>query len=463
MNNRLFLFNTLTRKKEEFKPIKDMEVGMYTCGPTVYDYAHIGNLRTYIFEDILRRVLEFNDYEVNHVMNITDVGHLTSDADEGEDKMEKGAKREKKSVKEIIELYTKAFQKNLDDLNIEEPKKWCKATDHIKEQIALVSKLEEKKFTYKTSDGIYFDTSKFKNYGKLAKLDIDGLEEGKRVEKNPEKKNITDFALWKFSPKDSKREMEWESPWGVGFPGWHLECSAMSMKYLGETFDIHCGGVDHVPVHHTNEIAQSEAATGKPPVNYWLHGEFLLMNEDKMSKSEEEFLTLDVLKKKYNPIAYRYLLLGTHYRKKLNFSLKALDGAENALNKLYATIYDYDDPTEIDTTYKEKFVELINNDLDMPGVLALMWELIKSDLESSKKLATLYEFDRVLGLGIRDKFDQAETEKAEIPDEVLTLAEQRQLARDEKNFEASDDLRDQIDKLGYKIEDTEGDWVIKKK
>ncbi|MFH1536830.1 MAG: cysteine--tRNA ligase [Patescibacteria group bacterium] len=463
MNKKLHLFNTLTRKKEEFKPINDMKVGLYTCGPTVYNFAHIGNLRTYVFEDILRRVLEYNDYDVNHVMNITDVGHLTSDADEGEDKMEKGAAREKKTVKEITDKYTQAFQKNLDDLNIEEPHKWCKATDHIKEQIELVKKLEEKKFTYKTSDGIYFDTSKFKNYGKLAKLDIEGLEEGKRVEKNPEKKNITDFALWKFSPKDSKREMEWDSPWGIGFPGWHLECSAMSMKYLGETFDIHCGGIDHVPVHHTNEIAQSEAATSKPPANYWCHGEFLLMNEDKMSKSEDNFLTLEVLKtKKYNPIAFRYLLLGTHYRKKLNFSFKALDGAQNALNKLYSTIYDYDDPTEVDTTYQEKFVELINNDLDMPGVLALMWELIKSDLESSKKLATLYEFDRVLGLGIREVFDQAETEKAEIPDEVLTLAEQRQIARDEKNFKASDDLRDQIEKLGYKIEDGESDWIIKK-
>ncbi|MBU0671012.1 MAG: cysteine--tRNA ligase [Patescibacteria group bacterium] len=464
MNKRLKLYNTLSRKKKYFKEIKDMEVGLYTCGPTVYNFAHIGNLRTYIFEDILRRVLQYNGYKVNQVMNITDVGHLTSDADEGEDKMEKGAEREKKTVWEIAEYYTKVFFQDLEDLNIETPEETPKATDHITDQIELVQKLEEKDFTYKTSDGIYFDTSKLKDYGKLAKLDIAGLEEGARVEKNKEKKNLTDFALWKFSPKDSQRQMEWDSPWGKGFPGWHLECSAMSTKFLGQPFDIHTGGVDHVPVHHTNEIAQSEAALDKKMANYWLHGEFLLMKEAKMAKSEGDFVTLAVLMEKgYNPLAYRYFCLGAHYRSKLNFSWEALDGAQNALNKLYAAIYEYDDPTDVDTTYKEKFVALINNDLDMPGVLALVWELVKSDLEESKKLATLFDFDRVLGLGLRNAFENAEEEKAEIPDEILTLAEQRQLARDEKNWKAADDLRDEILKQGYLIEDTKKGWELKKK
>ena len=464
MNKKLRLFNTLTRKKEKFKEINDMKVGLYTCGPTVYNFAHIGNLRTYIFEDVLRRVLEFDGYRVNHIMNITDVGHLTSDADDGDDKMEKGAAREKKSVWDIAREYEDAFFTDLEELNIEMPHEKPKATDYITDQMELISKLEEKGYTYKTRDGIYFDTSKLNDYGKLAKLDIDGLEEGARVEKNPEKKNITDFALWKFSPKDSKREMEWDSPWGKGFPGWHLECSAMSTKFLGQPFDIHAGGIDHIPVHHTNEIAQSEAAEGKPMANYWLHGEFLIMDEAKMAKSKDDFITLDVLKEKgFSPLSFRYFCLGAHYRSKLNFSWRGLEGAENALKKLYAAIYDYDDPTEVDTVYKEKFVSLINNDLDTPGVLALMWELIKSDMESSKKLATLKEFDKVLGLSIRDEFEKAEVEKSEIPDAVITLAEQRQLARDEKNWDAADDLRIEIEKKGYDIEDTKEGWDLRKK
>lgn len=464
MIRKLRLYNTLSGKKEEFREINDMKVGLYTCGPTVYNFAHIGNLRTYIFEDVLRRVLEYDGYKVNHVMNITDVGHLTSDADEGEDKMEKGAKREKKSVWDIAKEYEQTFFDDLEELNIEMPHEKPKATDFITAQTELAKKLEEKGFTYQTSDGIYFDTSKLKDYGKLAKLDIEGLEEGARVEKNKEKKNITDFALWKFSPKDKQREMEWDSPWGKGFPGWHLECSAISTKLLGQPFDIHCGGIDHVPVHHTNEIAQSEAAYGKPMANYWLHGEFLNMGKVKMAKSEGEFITLDVLKQKgFSPPSYRYFCLGAHYRSKLNFSWDALEGAQNALKKLYAAIYDYDDPTEIDTTYKEKFMDRINDDLDMPGVLALVWELIKSDMESSRKLATLYEFDKVLGLSIRDEFEKAEEEKANIPDEVIALAEQRQLARDEKDWEAADDLRIQIEKKSYSIEDTKEGWDLRKK
>ena len=459
----LKFYNTLARKKQDFKSIKPKKVGLYTCGPTVYNYAHIGNLRTYVFEDILKRTLQYNDYTVNHIMNITDVGHLTSDADEGEDKMEAGAKREKKTIQEIAEEYTEAFKQNLADLNILSPDKWPKATDHIAEQIDLIKKLEEENFTYQTSDGVYFDTSKFKNYGKLARINIPGLKEGARVAKNTEKKNLTDFALWKFSPKDSKRQMEWDAPWGKGFPGWHLECSAMAMKHLSSQLDIHCGGVDHVPVHHTNEIAQSEAATGEKFFNYWLHGEFLLTNKAKMAKSEDNFLTVEILKQKnYNPLAYRYFCLGAHYRSKLNFSFKALDAAQNALNNLYESIYDYDDLTEVDTTYQEKFLQAVNNDLDMPKALALMWDLIKSDLESSKKTATLFEFDKVLGLQLEQAFDNAEKDKAEIPARVLKIAEQRETARAEKNFKASDDLRDQINKAGYNIEDTPDGYKLKK-
>ncbi|MBU2104420.1 MAG: class I tRNA ligase family protein, partial [Nanoarchaeota archaeon] len=270
----LKLYNTLARKKEIFKPIKNEEVCMYTCGPTVYWYQHIGNLKAYIFADILKRTLKFNDYKVKHVINVTDVGHLTSDSDEGEDKIERAAAKEGKTAQEIAKFYFDLFLKDLKKLNIQEPAIWCKATEHIKEQIALIKKLEEKGFVYRTSDGIYFDTSKFKNYGKLAKLDIKGLKAGQRTNMR-EKKNKTDFALWKFSENPGKRQQEWNSPWGIGFPGWHLECSAMSMKYLGETFDIHTGGVDHIPIHHTNEIAQSESATGKRFVNYWMHENFL--------------------------------------------------------------------------------------------------------------------------------------------------------------------------------------------
>ncbi|MBI5465966.1 MAG: cysteine--tRNA ligase, partial [Candidatus Kerfeldbacteria bacterium] len=286
----LKLYNTLGRKKQEFKPLKPGEVGLYTCGPTVYAAPHLGNLRTYIFEDLLKRTLQVDGFRVKHVMNITDVGHLTSDADEGEDKMEKGAAREGKTVWEIAEHYTDIFKQNLQSLNVLAPDVWCKATDHIPEQIELIRKIEANGFTYQTSDGVYFDTAKLKDYGRLAKLDIKGLKARARVEMNPAKKHPTDFALWKFSPPDKKRQMEWPSPWGVGFPGWHIECSAMSMKYLGETFDIHCGGIDHIPVHHPNEIAQSEAATSKPLARWWLHGEFLVVDAKRMGKSEDNFL-----------------------------------------------------------------------------------------------------------------------------------------------------------------------------
>jgi cysteinyl-tRNA synthetase len=311
------LYNTLNRKKETLKPIKKGKVGLYTCGPTVYWFAHIGNLRTFLFEDVLKRVLEYNGYKVRHIMNITDVGHLTSDADVGEDKMEKGAKREKKTVWQVAEFYTKAFKKDLKRLNILPPDHWIKATQTIKDQIVLIKTLEEKGFTYKTSDGIYFDTSKLKTYGRLTGRKKKKIKAGARIKMVEGKKNPTDFALWKFSLKGQKRQMEWSSPWGIGFPGWHTECVVMSIKKLGIPFDVHCGGIDHVSIHHPNEIAQAEVAYGKIFANHWLHGEFLTLKEGKMAKSEGNIITLeDLIKKGFNPLAYRYLSFNAHYRSK---------------------------------------------------------------------------------------------------------------------------------------------------
>lgn len=451
------LFNTLTRQKETFKSIVPGKAGLYTCGPTVYNFAHIGNLRTYIFEDILHRVLKFNEYQVTQVLNITDVGHLTDDADAGEDKMEAGAAREQKSVWDIAKFYTDAFFKDMADLNILEPQIICKATDHIQEQIDLVKKLEAKGFTYQTSDGIYFDTSKLSDYGKLAKLDIAGMNAGNRVCMG-EKKNHTDFALWKFSPTNSKRLMEWNSPWGVGFPGWHIECSAMSLKYLGEHFDIHTGGIDHIPVHHTNEIAQNEAALGHQTVNYWLHGEFLLTNDDRMGKSKGNFLTLQTLKdKQYDPLAYRYLCLGAHYRSKLNFSWEALDGATNALRKLQQVVaalaLEVDQSSEVDTVVMEEFTARVSDDLDMPGALAVLWNMVHSQLDPGKKLATLFAMDAVFGLHFEAAFSDASSVQANLPPDVVELVESREIARDGKNWLESDRLRDVIAKRGYKVED----------
>ena len=331
----LTLYNTLTRKKEEFTPLHPPKVGFYSCGPTVYHDAHIGNLRAFVFADTLKRILRADGYRVFHVINITDVGHLTDDGDDGEDKMEKGARREGKSVWEIARHYTDAFLHDIHALNVEDPDIWSKATDHITEQIAQIQAIEKKGFTYRTEDGIYFDTTKLKDYGKLAKLNIEQLEAGARVEVG-EKRHKTDFALWKFSPKNQKRAMEWPSPWGIGFPGWHIECSAMSSKYLGEQFDIHTGGADLIPVHHTNEIAQAECAYGKKPwVKYWLHNEFLVNEKGKMAKSAGDFLTLQsLIDKGYPALAYRYFLLTGHYRQQLQFSWGALDSAKQSLERL---------------------------------------------------------------------------------------------------------------------------------
>jgi len=452
----LNLFNTLSRTLESFLPLGE-EVGLYTCGPTVYAPPHLGNLRTYIFEDLLKRALLMNGYKVKHVMNITDVGHLTSDADEGEDKMEKGAAREGKSVWEIAEYYTQMFRANLAELNILEPDIWCKATAHIAEQIELIAKLEANGFTYKTSDGIYFDTSKLKHYGQLAKLDPKGLRAGARVEANPEKHNPTDFALWKFSPAGTKRQMEWPSPWGVGFPGWHIECSAMSMKYLGETFDIHCGGIDHIPVHHTNEIAQSEAATGKPFARYWLHGEFLIDGDKRMGKSEGNAMTLDWLKSQgIAPLAYRYFCLQTHYRKPLNFSLSAVLSAQKAWQNLQDKIAMLDPPAIGCAEFEQKFNAAINDDLNAPQALAVVWELIKSSYPDSAKKQSLLKMDEVLGLGLSD------VPRLVVPPEVQALVEERERIRRAKDFTKSDDIRQRIKDLGFIVEDTELGPIIKR-
>ncbi|MEA2088447.1 MAG: cysteine--tRNA ligase [Patescibacteria group bacterium] len=445
----LKIYNTLNRKKEIFKPIKKGKAGVYTCGPTVYNYAHIGNLRCYIFADILIRVLRYDKYKTKWVMNITDVGHLTSDADEGEDKLEKGALREKKSVWEIVEFYTNIFKKDIKLLNIASPDVWCKATDHIQEQINLIKKLEKKEVVYKTSDGIYFDTSKIKDYGKLNGMDLENIQEGKRVCLR-EKKNATDFALWKFSTKHKKRQMEWNSPWGVGFPGWHIECSAMSIKYLGEHFDIHTGGIDHIPIHHTNEIAQSETSTGKKFVNYWMHGEFLVIGaKDKMAKSGKNFITLKtIVEKKFNPLTYRYLCFLTHYRKQLQFSWEALNSAQNALNNLYEKFIDLGKEVgKIDKKFQKEFNDLINDDLSMPLVIALLQKVFNSNIKAENKKATVLEFDKILKLN----FDKVKRKK--IPKDIMELAGERLKARKKKNWELSDKLRDEIESKGYVIED----------
>jgi len=450
----LKLYNTLTRKKELFQPSRPPKVGLYTCGPTVYNYAHIGNLRTYIFEDILKRVLIYNGFKVKHVMNITDVGHLTGDRDMGEDKLEKGAQREGKSAWEIAEFYTDAFKADLKRLNVQAPTLWCKATDTIDDQVALIQTLESKGFTYRTSDGIYFDTSRFDGYAKLSHQNLEALQEGARVEKNPEKRNATDFALWKFSSPGVRRQMEWDSPWGTGFPGWHIECSAMSMKYLGDMLDIHCGGTDHIDVHHTNEIAQSEAATGQPFFKYWMHGAFLIIaGGKKMAKSEGNFLTLEssFILKNIDPLTFRFASFLTHYRKPMEYSDEGIQAAQNGLQHLrnqVRTLMDGSQPTTPDSGYRDKFKAALNNDLNLPQALAVVQELLKSDLDAGVKLATVMDYERVLGLDL----DKVSVEQ-DLPAEIQALVNARQKARKEKDWALSDALRDKMQGLGYVVQD----------
>lgn len=472
----LRLFNTLSRKLEEFKAISPPNVGYYSCGPTVYDYAHIGHARTYVFADILERVLGLNGFKVKRVMNITDVGHLTSDSDSGEDKMEKGAKREQKTVWEIAEYYTQDFFKMLELLNIKKPSIITKATDYIPQMIGLIKKLEVKGFTYKTADGIYFDTKKLKDYGKLSGKSFMELEKsikaGVRIELVKGKKNITDFALWKLTANGVKRQMEWESPWGKGFPGWHIECSAMGMEKLGENFDIHTGGIDHIPIHHTNEIAQSEAATGKQFVNYWLHAGHLTIEGEKMSKSLNNYYRVqDIVKKDFDAISLRYLFLQASYRKEMNFTWESMKAAHNAFNDLTDKILQIKNSTkEAERTslsqekllkidkLRDKFISYINDDLNTAGGIAVLWETVKSNIPPGDKLDLIYLFDEVLGLRMKELEVLIETV---VPEEVKLLMKKRDKARLEKNFMESDKIKAKIEAFGFTVEDTSNDSAVK--
>jgi len=463
MKDDLVLYNTLTHKPEVFKPIKGKEVRMYSCGPTVYWYQHIGNLRTYIFEDLLKRTLLYSGYKVKNIINVTDVGHLTSDADSGEDKMERAAAKENKSAKEIASFYFDIFKNDLEKLNILMPSRWTKATEHIKEQIELIKKLEKKGYTYKTDDGIYFNSSKFKSYGKMANITSIKLQGGKRIDLG-EKKNNTDFALWKFSPQNEKRQQEWNSPWGLGFPGWHIECSAMSMKYLGNHFDIHTGGQDHIPIHHTNEIAQSEAATGDKFVNYWLHGAFLLFNGEKVSKSKGGLYTISELEEQgFKAMHYRYLCLQTHYKKPLNFSLEALDAAKNGYENVKKKIIEIkknpikgNDNSE---EYESHFNKAIKDDINIPAALKVFHAALDDlSFDSKKKLKLLEKFDSVLGLNILEMKE----ERVSIPAEVKKLIERREDARNNKLWEEADIIRAMIKELGFTIKDTENGTKVEK-
>ena len=455
----LRLYDNYTRSLRDFAPLKAGTVGLYTCGPTVYDYQHIGNFRTFLFEDLLKRVLEWNGYSVEHVMNVTDVGHLVSDADVGEDKMEKGARRTGKSAWEIARLYTDAFLEDMRALNIEPPTRLPRATDHIAEQIEFIADLEKKGYTYRTSDGIYFDTSRQPDYGHLARLDKAGLEGGKRVELG-EKKHPTDFALWKFSAAGEKRQMEWESPWGKGFPGWHIECSAMAQKYLGDFFDIHCGGEDHIPVHHTNEIAQTEARVGTRLANFWLHGYFLLADDAKMAKSAGEFLRLKSLTDRgYDPIAYRYLCLTAHYRSQLNFTWDALDAAATALDRMRRGFHGLPGGGAPDTAYLERFSSEVNDDLNVPRALALAWELLRGGAAPATRKATLAAFDRVLGLGLGTWRPKEEA----IPETVRALAAARAAAREAKQWAEADRLRAELQAAGWEVEDGPDGYALRRR
>jgi cysteinyl-tRNA synthetase len=461
------LHNTLSGKTEVFSPIHPLEVYMYHCGPTVYNYLHIGNLRAYLLADTLRRVFEVNGYKVKQVINITDVGHLTANNDEGlgddgEDKMEKMAKEAGKTAQEISEYYTQVFFNDIKDLNIKTNETlFPKASEHIKEQIEIIKELEVKGFTYKTSDGIYFDTEKFPEYGKLGNINIEGLIEGARVTMSSEKRNGTDFALWKFSHPDEKRFQEWESPWGVGFPGWHIECSAMSAKYLGNTFDIHTGGIDHIPVHHNNEIAQSEGANGVPLAHYWLHGAFVNIPDGKMSKSKGNFVRLQTLRdSKITPLEYRYWLLGAHYSSQVQFTFEAVQAAGIGYRKLLAQIANLG--TEIGSvsdSHVHNLLEAINNDLDTPKALSLLWDLMKdTSLSSEDKKATVFEFDKVLGLNLEVESDKLIVHS--IPEDIQKMLDDRTSARDAKDWKKSDEIRDKIQELGFTVMDTDNGQVI---
>ncbi len=457
----IYFYNTLTKQKDLFKPIEEGKVKIYSCGPTVYKDATIGNMRTNLLNDTLRRVLKYNGYELKHVMNITDVGHLVSDGDEGEDKMLKSAREEHKSPLEIAEHYTKLFFRDLERLNIETPEVVCKATDHIKEMLEMVQKIMKNGYAYETSTAIYFDVSKLDKYGILSGINLNDQKAGARVDIDPEKRNPYDFALWIKAP--ANHLMKWDSPWGPSYPGWHIECSAMSTKYLGEEFDIHTGGIDLIPTHHENEIAQNKGACGKNPAHYWIHGEYLLINGGKMSKSlGNTYLIDDIIARGYSPLAYRLFNYSCHYRGKLNFTWEGIESANTSLIRLREGYQKHlngnsDISDEIIADMENRFHQAINDDMNMPLALSVVWEAVKYPEKSPKIAQLIKKFDTVLGI----KID--EVQETKIPQEILDLVEERKQARSDKNWSESDRLRDLIAEKGYIVKDTkDGTEVLKK-
>ncbi len=485
MQKKLYLYNTASRQKEIFQPVHP-HVGMYCCGPTVYNYAHLGNLRTYIFEDVLKRLLRSLGYPVKHIINITDVGHLTSDEDTGDDKMEKGSVREGKTVWDIASFYTDAFKRNIADLNIVSPDVWPKATDHIAHMIGMVQELERRGFTYRTGDGVYFDTSKLPSYSDFARLDAQNLKAGSRVEMG-EKRSVTDFALWKFSPTDKKRQMEWDSPWGTGFPGWHIECSAMSLAYLPQPIDIHCGGIDHIRVHHTNEIAQAEAATGKPFCRFWLHGEFLVLDKEKMAKSGDNFITLDSVKQKgLPPLSYRAFCFSAHYRSPLVFSWDGLKAAAQGLDNLKQLVetetkkplHDGETPPESIDSILAPFRDAVCDDCNIPVAMASVWSLLKEkQFSAQEKYMAVEKADGVLGLKLLEKDSQPLSVKEygddglrikivtrsdldpETERQIIATVRKRKNAKLEKDFSTADALRMELKRMGVELKDIPGGVV----
>lgn len=463
-------YNTLTKTKDEFKPLEGNTVRIYTCGPTVYKDASIGNMKSFIFMDTLRRTLKYNGYKLKHAMNITDVGHLVSDGDEGEDKMLKAAREEKKSPLEIAQYYTTKFFNDFDRLNIDKPEIICKATEHIEEMLKYVQKLLDNGYAYETSTAIYFDVSKLDKYGILSGIDLRNQKAGARVEIDEEKRNPYDFALWIKAPEN--HIMKWESPWGLSYPGWHLECSTMGKRFLGEVFDIHTGGVDHIPIHHENEIAQAKGATGKIPAKIWMHCEYLLVDNGKMSKSLGNTYTISQLQEKgVEPLAFRLFCFTAHYRNKLNFTFEGAYGSQKALERLYeGYIKQQNGIDEIDDSkiaeYNHKFNNFVNDDMNMPGAMGIVWEVIKNPQKSHKLAELLLKFDEVLGLDLKnskkylEKFQKSKTE--DLPEEIKQLVEERKQARENKDWAKSDELRDLITSKGYSIKDTKDGIIVKK-
>ena len=462
----LFLYNTLGRKVEKFIPVDKDEVKMYSCGPTVYSYAHIGNFRAYIFSDTLRRVLKYNGYKVNSVMNLTDVGHLTSDADTGEDKMEKAARKEGKDPYEIAKFYTDAFLVDYDRLNLQRPTVITKATDNIPQMIDMVKEIIDNGYAYETSKGIYFDVSKLKQYPVLSNNVIEGQEAGARIEVDPEKRNPQDFAIWIKAPEN--HIMKWDSPWGVSYPGWHLECSVMGRRFLGERFDIHTGGVDHIPIHHENEIAQDIGSFGHNPANFWMHVEFLLVDGGKMSKSLGNIYTISELAEKgYEPLAFKLFNYTSSYRIQLNFTFDGLQAAKTALNRLRRGYLAHRDANELideDTIkdYEIKFNKAINDDLNMPAAMSVVWEIVKNEKKSKQLADLLLKFDQVLGLDLENSENYL-NEKIDVPQEILDLVEERKTAKANKDYAKADEIRDLINSKGYSIKDSaDGEVQIEK-